>query len=249
MKNYSIFKAGSLVDEEERALWEKWTRTQDPNVLAQIMTLLRPLIKSQTRKYYSAPIPRSAIDAEGYNLAMKALETYNPSFGASISTHVMSYLRKLQRFTLQNQNVSRISERVLSNITVYKNGVAELEEMLGRTPTSNEVADYLHWPLAQVKSMELNLKRDIMGGDTESEELGTNIFGGLETPGTHTLLPYIYNDLSDEERDLFQKITGYPSGAPKSLASISKETGIPYYELRKKKDDINKKIEKFFYMP
>ena len=234
--------------EREFELWKKWKETGDDRYAQELLESLKPLIMSEVSKYYGVRIPREAIVGEAYRLAYEAISRYDPSAGTAIGTWVVQWLRKLQRFVIQHQNVARIPEKAVSDITTYKNALDELREALGRDPSMDELATHLGWPLSKVQRMHSLLIRDILVPEfagTDEETLPTyrpsamtNLSQDIES---------LYALLSPEEQRIFEGLTGFPSGKPKPLTQIAREMGLSYEEATKIKRSLETKTRDFFF--
>lgn len=75
-------------------------------------------------------------------LALQAFDTYDPAKG-KLNTHVMNYLKHLQRYVLDYQNVGKIPEHRGIAISKFQNRQSELQDNLGREPNVKELADEL----------------------------------------------------------------------------------------------------------
>ena len=95
--------------DDEFKLWEKYKKKGDKDAKKELISSLKPLIRSQVNKYKTSGLPYDSLELEGINQASKAIETYDPS-KAQLNTHVVNRLKKLSRFTTQHQNVGYIPE-------------------------------------------------------------------------------------------------------------------------------------------
>jgi len=107
-----VLKVGSLLQEQEMALFEKY---RDGSITAKYKLLdsLNPIITSQVNKYAGSGLPPSALKLEAKRLTNKAIQSYDPN-KAQLNTHVINNLKKLSRFVMNYQNIGHIPEpRVL----------------------------------------------------------------------------------------------------------------------------------------
>jgi DNA-directed RNA polymerase specialized sigma subunit len=214
---------------DDLTLWKKWKASKSPNDLSALFRRLDPLIQSNVNKYSAAPIPRSALEGEAKKWALKAFESFDPKHGVKLSTHVSNYLMKLYRYTVQHQNVGRIPEHRALQINSYKSGLTQLQDKLGRPPTTHELADHLSWPLKHVNEMQNSLRQDIAASTGMGEE------------GTEKFSPHLevinlgYHSLTPEEQMIFDYTTGMhgkPKLAPGEIATKMKMSNSKVSKLR-----------------
>ena len=239
---FRLRKIAHQLSDEQYQLWKKWKQTGNQQYYTELLHSLDPMIQSYVNKYSLAPVPRSALEAEAYRLAAEAITRYDDTHGTAISSYVGQWLQKLQRFVIAHQNVGRFSERALNDVNTLRNVEEQLSTSLGRTPTNDELSQELGWPISKVISVRRMGSKDILGGDVESEE--GSVWGDIDY-SKQINLEYLYNDLNKDEKQLFEQLTGYNGQQPKSLVQISKETGIPYHELNRKKEQLAQKIDMY----
>jgi len=134
---------GQIKIAEGLRLWHEWKA--EPN-----KTTLRPLLdhfKSDFDKklhLFKAPnVSAAALRSAMIGHAIKAFEDYDPSRGASLSTHVNNRLARAQRDNLQNQNMAVIPEEIAGAITAVNLAKGNLRDQFERDPTHKEIASYL----------------------------------------------------------------------------------------------------------
>jgi len=77
---------------------------------------------------------------EAKKLTILALNSYNPEL-AQMNTHLINYLKKIQRYVIKYQNVAHIPEPRAMRIGLYHTMYDNLESEKGREPTIPELAD------------------------------------------------------------------------------------------------------------
>ena len=77
---------------------------------------------------------------EAKRLVIQALDTYNPAL-SQLNTHIINYLKKLQRYVITYQNVAHIPEPRAIALGRYQTIYENLESEKGREPTVSELAD------------------------------------------------------------------------------------------------------------
>jgi DNA-directed RNA polymerase specialized sigma subunit len=144
--DYEQTKEAAKADrkEKEMELWRRWKQTKKPEHLEPLLQAYEPLIGMKMRAW-RAPhaAPESAFKADLQTHLIKAFESYDPSRGASLNTHVHIRLQKSKRYNLKNQNMAYIPAGQASLITPIARAKEELTEQYGREPSSSEIATHL----------------------------------------------------------------------------------------------------------
>lgn len=142
-------------------LYEQWKANGDKQALGQLIKQLHPVIYSEVRRT-SGTLPESALSAEAKKWTIKALQTYDPSKGVALSTHVMNYLPKVRRLNYKFQNAARLPENMQLQYTEFRNAVSHLETTLNREPTDEEIAKQLGWSKPLVLRFKGSLYEDLI---------------------------------------------------------------------------------------
>jgi DNA-directed RNA polymerase specialized sigma subunit len=215
-------------------LWRQWKKTKAPNDLQRLLTQMNPLLLREVNKW-APSMSRSYLEAEAKRLAVEAFESYDPSYGAALSTHVASRLPKLSRVVYATQNTARLSETKNLLFHVYHTASHELRERHGREPTNEELADHLGWSPKKLEQFQRQSQRKEF---VESED-----HPDAEEAEDH-LVDYIYHDLTPLQKSVFEHSTGYQGKEHLSGDEMMKKLGITQGQLSYKKTLIVKAVER-----
>jgi RNA polymerase nonessential primary-like sigma factor len=229
--------------EQEIVLWQDW-RKGNKRALPRLLRSMDPLIQQQVNKFQSAPIPRSAIEAHGRVLAVRAFKDYNPAKGAALNTHVVNHLKHLQRFVIEYQNIGKIPEHRGIAVSKFNNIKRNLEDVLGREPTTIELAEALKWSTREVERMLSEQRTDITLRQS-LEEAGWWDKDRIVTDINKELIEYAYydRDLSMEERKILEYWFGLHGNPKLSVKEMALKMGRPESYIRKVGRKIAEKIQ------
>jgi len=185
-------------------LWRRWKKTKAPDDLQKLLTQMNPILLREVNKW-APSMSRSYLEAEAKRLAVEAFESYDPSYGTALSTHVASRLPKLSRVVYATQNTARLSETKNLLFHVYHTATNELRDRHGREPTNEELADNLGWSPKKLEQFQRQSQRKEF---VESEDHPD------EEDAEDHLVDYIYHDLTPLQKSIFEYSTGY-QGKPK----------------------------------
>ncbi len=197
----------------DQELYETWKATGDKKVLGDLMNQLSPLIYSEVKRA-SGKLPTTALSAEAKKWAFKAIQTYDPSKGASISTHVVSYLPKVRRMNYKFQNMVRLPENLQLRYHDYNQALTQLSDKLNRDPTDEELARQLNWSKAAVVKYKGGLYADLV----ESASMKPTEYAQFDN--NKILYDYIIGQLTPEEKFIFETNKTMPA------SEVAKELGV-----------------------
>ena len=226
---------------KELALWQAWVDGgKQPRDLQPLLRSFRPMIRSKTNVYKGRVkmIPDSAIEAEFQLRFVDALKSYDPSKG-SLGTYVYRYLDKAKRFIVENQNIGRIPENRVYKIKQYTTAKDELGEELGREPSVKEVAEKLGWKMAEAERMDSELRSDFMTQGFEDDPFS------LTPSKSEEVLRLFKYELTDNEREVYEYLTGYGKPHITSTGDIAKRMKMPDYQVSRLKAVIQKKLKRY----
>lgn len=147
--------------QKDQDLYDHWKQTGSKQSLGLLIDQLSPVIYSEVRSA-SGSLPTAALAAEAKKWAFKAIQSYDPSKGTAISTHVMNYLPKVRRLNYRFQNAVRLPENMQLKFHEFNRAVMDLTDQLNRDPTEGELAEKLGWSKPHVIKFKNSLYADLI---------------------------------------------------------------------------------------
>lgn len=207
--------------------------------MGELLNNFRGMIQGQALRYRNVEIPPSAIKAEFTRSAVKSIQNFDSSKGASLGTWVTHNLQlKPKRWIHAHLNTARISEGRVYDVGIYQTTRAQLDEKLGRPPSAIEMSEAMGKPLRHVERLEREIRKDIIGSTmtTDPFEIMPN-----QAKEVLSFLPY---ELSDPERTVFEYTMG-TNGKPKLNGNqMAAKMGVSPSTISRYKSSIAKKAKK-----
>jgi DNA-directed RNA polymerase specialized sigma subunit len=210
--------------EQDLALWRAWKKSPTDANLSALLQQVGPLIQREVNRW-AGSLARPVLEAEAKRLAVKAFETYDPTRGAALGTHVANMLLKLSRLSYSNQNVARLPENKLLQFHGYNLAHAQLSDELGRPPTTDELADHLAWSIPQLERFRRAISHQELlesGGAAPDGNSG----GLFETDSQDHTVDFVHHDLAPMQKLIFEHLTGYGGAEVLSNQEIMKKLGL-----------------------
>jgi DNA-directed RNA polymerase specialized sigma subunit len=168
------------------------------------MKQLNPIVYSQVERV-SGTLPKAALSAEAKKWTVKAIQSYDPTKGAALATHVLNFLPKIRRLNYKYQNSVRMPENLHLEHSTFTAAQANLNEKLGREPTDEEMAKELGWGRPLVTRFKASLYDDLVESvsqrPTEVSQFNENAH----------LMAHLMGSLTDQEKFILGDANDMPA--------------------------------------
>ena len=181
--------------------FESWKNTPSDETYSKLMTSLQPTISNGITSFGGG---NKSLKTRANIMATQALNNYNPDAGSSLNTWIYSNLRGLARYNAQRGTAVHIPENVRLDRTQIKRFMADYEDNNGYEPPNQTVADGLQMSAKRV-AKALN-----QGEASESQTLSEKgDMRAVERSYDEIWADYVYHDLDDVNKKIFEWTTGY----------------------------------------
>jgi RNA polymerase sigma factor (sigma-70 family) len=202
------------------------------------MDSVQNLVQFRVNQFRGAAVPPAAMMGFANAQVMKAFNTYNPSKGASLQTHINWHLKKVQTFVVENQNLGKIPDQRVNNITEFKTAKSDLKEELGHEPDSLTLAEHLGWSQKEVARMESEQRKDLIESLSPEVDSLKELYSARE----REVLRYIHYDLTPDERLVFEYSLGLYGKPQLSATDIAKQLNISKPRVSRIRKKIDQKL-------
>lgn len=189
---------------KDQEFFDSWKRTGSKKDLGALINSLNPIIYSEVKRV-SGSLPPAALAAEAKNWTVKAIQSYDPSKGTTLSTHVMNYLPKVRRMNYKFQNAVRLPENMQLQFHDFNQGLTRLTDQLNREPTDDELAKHIGWSKAHTIKFKNSLYADLIESGTERPNEFTTFNENA------ILMEHLMSQLSSEEKYILENSKGMSS--------------------------------------
>lgn len=228
-------------NEKHLELHSTWIQGgKKPQDLEPLLKAFDPVINRKVADYSTGAklVNQDALKANMLLHTVKAFESYDPTRGASLSTHVQNHLQKGLRKVVKSQNIGRIPEENAFQIGHVNRSIAELQEELQRAPTHQEIADHTGLPLAKVKRVLGQQIADVSSGGFETDVVTQSHPRDLEIQLS------LRSELTPHEQQVFDRVYHFdPTKRITSTSALAKDLGMKDPQVSRLKSSIAKKWE------
>lgn len=227
--NYGEY--ASSMRNKDQELYEQWNKTKSKKDLGKLMDSLNSLVYTEVRRQ-TGSLPPAALSAEAKKWALKAIQTYDPSKNAMLSTHVVNYLQKVRRMNYKYQNSARLPENMQLEFNEYNHAKAWLTEELNREPTDAELASKLGWSKPRVVRFKDRVYSDLVESASERPQE----FSRFNEQAL--FMEHLMGQLNDQEKFILH------NNKVISSTDLANKLGVNINRLNYLKSNLTKKITK-----
>lgn len=223
-----IAKIPPLSASEEIELAKKIFNSKDSEAMTKFYMANLRLVVSIAKKYVNKDLSLFELIQEGNIGLIKAIERFDYNRGTRFSAYASWWIMQSIVKVIEDKNKEIPIEETLVKV---EKAINELEELLGRTPTSEEIETKLGYKVIGLKNIinyiqkNKNLKIIDMKDNTETDQ------AVLEDEQIE-ILSKMLEKLSHKEKDILIKRYGLDTGQKKTLDEIGEEYGVSRERIR-----------------
>lgn len=183
--------------------FKQWQKTQNPQHFQALYKSMKPLLETAASKAaVGSNIPKPAHQLFAAQNFYDSLRTYDPNKGVALQTHVYGTVhQKAKRLNYLYQNLGQIPEPRAIQVGRFQTEYGNLTEELGREPSAAEIADRMAISIKDVERLQTEIRKDFSLSGLEEQLVA-------ETPREEEILSYLYYELSNEEKVVYDYIFG-----------------------------------------
>lgn len=215
-----------LIEPEYLDTFDAWYHNPSAETRAAMSHVLLPVIKQAIQAGGGDP-SNPVLLAKGRMMAMQALKRYDP-YSAKLKNFMYSQLMGLQRVMGTANNIIQVPEGVVLDRKKLDVAEKELQDQLGRYPSTAELADYTGLSVKRItKLRQANVP--MASSQFKSRE------GEVYAPSAHIIgdtsrqdawQEYVYDSVDDRKKAIMERLYGMHGLPQQTPAEIAKELGI-----------------------
>lgn len=245
---YDVEKYPLIENAEEERQLARRARVGDKEAAERLVTANLRFVISYVKKYQGRGLGLAELVCIGNEGLLKAVKKFDPDKGVKFISYAVWWIRQtvLQALAEQTRSV-RIPLNQNSNLVKLSRTETALTQLLGRSPTDQEIADEMGEPVETVRALrrvaasELSLDAPIDRGDRDSASFGERFAGAeaedieetVESQAQREFLDRMFEKyLTERERKILYLYYGLDDGEERTLEEIGSLLGVTRERIR-----------------
>ncbi len=215
---------GMKLEPDYAPAYNAWKQQPTPATTGEMLRSLSPVIDKGLSVYTggnSGPTTRS----RARQLTLGALKSYDPA-QAQLSTHVMNHLKGLRRVSRREQNAIRVPDRVAADQAMLHGASQDLEDRLGREPTTAELADHIGLSSRRIERLRQYRPEVAEGAIIGNSEQQENSMAVRQGNNTELLARALYDDLAPRDQLILEWTLGLNGKRKLDNQTIAGKLGV-----------------------
>jgi RNA polymerase primary sigma factor len=148
-----------LTADEEKALGRKIINDNDPEARERMVRSNLRLVVNIARHYVNRGLSLPDLIEEGNIGLLKAVEGFDPENGSRFSTYASWWIKQaIKRALINSVQPIHIPAYMVEMMTKLKYAIRDLEDQLGRLPTTEELSEHLKMPAKKLRIIRKAVK-------------------------------------------------------------------------------------------
>jgi len=245
---YDVEKYPLIENAEEERQLARRARVGDKEAAERLVTANLRFVISYVKKYQGRGLGLAELVCIGNEGLLKAVKKFDPDKGVKFISYAVWWIRQtvLQALAEQTRSV-RIPLNQNSNLVKLSRTETALTQLLGRSPTDQEIANEMGEPVETVRALrrvaasELSLDAPIDRGDRDSASFGERFAGAeaedieetVESQAQREFLDKMFEKyLTERERKILYLYYGLDDGEERTLEEIGSLLGVTRERIR-----------------
>ena len=181
----------------------RWQQYKAPKDASALYKYINPVINSAIATYAGGS---KELRVPAYRLAFDAIQSFDPSRGVNIKTHVFNNLKRLNRIQADRSNIIHIPEGVSRDYSIVSKAIATFYDEHNREPNDDELSDITH--LSKKRIDKILSRSSVVGESKATTEDGADLVKSKKI-SDDTYIDYLYSSSDNVDKKIIELTSGY----------------------------------------
>jgi RNA polymerase primary sigma factor len=246
-----------LLTRDEENKYAARVRKGDPEARERMINSNLRLVVTVAHDYTNLGLPLLDLISEGNIGLTKAVDRFDPSKGAKLSTYAIWWIKQSIKRALGNQSKTiRLPIHLADKVSKIRRVSLQMSEELGREPTDDELGEELGIAREKVERLKsvgirpASLDAPVDGddstelGEAVADEAAQTPFESLRHQDLIGELSGLLAVLDSREKKIITQRYGLNGGKPKTLEDVGKDFGVTRERIRQLQNEALVKLRR-----
>ena len=214
--------------------FQRWQSEPSPDNLGSVVKSLDNVIGYKLSSMNIADNPQMKHKAR--LMAAEAVQRYDPTSGAGLSTWTQNHLQGMQRYKRENAGPVKIPDRTVIDGWKIETASRELEDKLNREPTVKELADHAKMSVARITKVRQTNRA--VASEDQMHTFGDEVVDHLDEA-----MEYVYDGSDAIDRKIIEFTTGYGGNKMFNKQEIAARLRISPSQVTRRTERIARKVQ------
>lgn len=182
-------------------------------------------------------------------MAAEAVHSFDPSKGAKLSSHIYGQLQPLRRVAPTIADPMPKPERLAIEAHHLEKARTELADTLGRPPSLSELSSYTKIAPKKLVKLQRRNRATVAEGqfDPQGESEEDDFMPGVKRQSPEAIwAEYVYHDLGDVDKVIFEHRTGYGGAEKLPNQEIARRLRISAPSVTERANKIQARLDQIY---
>jgi DNA-directed RNA polymerase specialized sigma subunit len=220
-----------------------WQTDPTPDNLRTVVDEMGPTIHNVLSSFQGQGDPY--LKSKARTLTAKAVQSYDPAYGANLKTWVSRQLMPLRRIRRQHNTPIHTPESIQLDLSRIHRAEQDLTDKFNREPDMLELADELGMPVSRIAKVKSHIRTAGAEGALIDEQGAASQIAGDTGSSSQELLDYLYAESDYIDKKILEGRLGYGGSPELSTKDLSMKLQMSDAQISRRAAKLSAKLKEY----